>query len=289
VRGGEIARTVEAARRALLRVIDARADGTSVAEGVAEGDMPVRVRDELVGDELRVTPRLSLLRLRCPLRARLDGGQRVSHAITFVSASAGSGKTWRVVDEVLRALDDGSLRPEGLIATTFSRRAAESLRTRLRGALLAQGRVEDALALDDARIGTVHGLCAEIVRQHSLELGLRTDLQVVDDETTTAMLRALLGEIVPVESLDAADALRTRLVDFDLIETAAAVVRAGRGERSRRRGPAHLGPAQRRGARTDPRPRGPRRRARSRAGPLPSTLPRRRAVRRRHRQPAPRP
>lgn len=56
VRGGEIARTVEAARRALLRVIDARADGTSVAEGVAEGDMPVRVRDELVGDELRVTP-----------------------------------------------------------------------------------------------------------------------------------------------------------------------------------------------------------------------------------------
>jgi ATP-dependent exoDNAse (exonuclease V) beta subunit/ERCC4-related helicase len=152
----------------------------------------------------------------------------VSQAITFVSASAGSGKTWRVVDEVLRALDDGSLRPEGLIATTFSRRAAESLRTRLRGALLAQGRVEDALALDDARIGTVHGLCAEIVRQHSLELGLRTDLQVVDDETTTAMLRALLGEIVPVESLDAADALRTRLVDFDLIETAAAVVRAGR-------------------------------------------------------------
>lgn len=131
-------------------------------------------------------------------------------AITFVSASAGSGKTWRVVDAVLRALDEGTLRPERLIATTFSRRAAASLRARLREALLARGRVDDALALDDARIGTVHGLCAAIVQRHALALGLRPDLRVVDASTTEAMLRPLLGAVVPTEHLDAADALRAR-------------------------------------------------------------------------------
>lgn len=149
-------------------------------------------------------------------------------AITFVSASAGSGKTWRVVDAVLRALDEGTLRPERLIATTFSRRAAASLRARLREALLARGRVDDALALDDARIGTVHGLCAAIVQRHALALGLRPDLRVVDASTTEAMLRPLLGAVVPTEHLDAADALRARLVGFDLLDEAVAVVRAAR-------------------------------------------------------------
>lgn len=152
----------------------------------------------------------------------------MSGEIAFVSASAGSGKTWYVVDAVLRALDVGALRPEGLIATTFSRRAAASLRARLRDALLARGRVDDALGMDDARIGTVHGLCAALVQRHRLALGLRPDVKVVDDETTREMLRELLGALVPLEQLDAADALRARLVGFDLVTEAAEVVRAAR-------------------------------------------------------------
>lgn len=56
VRGVPVSKTLDAARRTLQQVVELRAQGTSVAEGIAAADGPLRGRDELVGDELRVAP-----------------------------------------------------------------------------------------------------------------------------------------------------------------------------------------------------------------------------------------
>ena len=52
--------------------------------------------------------------------------------IIFISASAGSGKTHRVVEEIHSRLADGTCRPGGLVATTFTKKAAGELKDRLR-------------------------------------------------------------------------------------------------------------------------------------------------------------
>ncbi|MEM9016685.1 MAG: UvrD-helicase domain-containing protein, partial [Verrucomicrobiota bacterium] len=51
--------------------------------------------------------------------------------IEFVTASAGTGKTYRLVETVFGAVMDGSARPEGIVATTFTESAAAELRERL--------------------------------------------------------------------------------------------------------------------------------------------------------------
>jgi len=66
------------------------------------------------------------------------------NGIHLISASAGSGKTHRLVDELERAITrpDDPVRPEAIIATTFTVKAAAELRERVRSRLLELGHVE---------------------------------------------------------------------------------------------------------------------------------------------------
>lgn len=63
-----------------------------------------------------------------------------------VSASAGTGKTWLLVTRMIRLLLDGA-RPDGILAITFTRKAAAEMQTRLRERLLILASA-DALALE---------------------------------------------------------------------------------------------------------------------------------------------
>jgi ATP-dependent exoDNAse (exonuclease V) beta subunit len=62
----------------------------------------------------------------------------VSAHIRFISAGAGSGKTYRITEELQAMLANGTVRPSGVIATTFTRRAATELRERVRQKLMAR-------------------------------------------------------------------------------------------------------------------------------------------------------
>lgn len=85
--------------------------------------------------------------------------------ITFISASAGSGKTYRVVEEIHRRLTDGNCRPGGLIATTFTVKAAAELKDRLRQKLYGTGHSILAERLNEATIGTVHSVCRQLLER----------------------------------------------------------------------------------------------------------------------------
>ena len=62
--------------------------------------------------------------------------------ITFISAGAGTGKTHRVTEVIAERLANGNCRPGGLIATSFTKKAAQELAERIRGRLCAEGRVD---------------------------------------------------------------------------------------------------------------------------------------------------
>ena len=47
---------------------------------------------------------------------------------TFISAGAGSGKTYRITTDVAKMVFDGKLNPEQVIMTTFTKAAAQELR-----------------------------------------------------------------------------------------------------------------------------------------------------------------
>ena len=101
--------------------------------------------------------------------------------ITFISAGAGSGKTHRLTEILHRELTTGGVRPAGVIATTFTKKAATELRERVREHLLKQGSFGLAYAMGQARIGTVNGVCGQLIARFAFEAGMSTEQQVLEE------------------------------------------------------------------------------------------------------------
>jgi ATP-dependent helicase/nuclease subunit A len=97
----------------------------------------------------------------------------------IVEASAGTGKTSELIRRIVRVLATGTP-VEKIVAVTFTHKAAGELKIRLREELdkaraaCAEARerahLEDALErLEEAAIGTIHGFCAQILRERPVE------------------------------------------------------------------------------------------------------------------------
>lgn len=113
--------------------------------------------------------------------------------VEFVSAGAGSGKTYRLTQIVSTALADGSARPQSILATTFTIKAAAELRERARARLLESGRIDLASAVGQARIGTVNSVCGELLSRFCFEVGMSPDQVVLDKLQADQLLKATLA------------------------------------------------------------------------------------------------
>lgn len=126
----------------------------------------------------------------------------------IVVAGAGSGKTRVLVERYLQLLEANPEWPiKSLVAITFTREAAFEMRRRVR--LELERRAEcarDAVWLrhlsemDSARIDTIHGLCASILRANAAQAGIDPKFDVLD-ETEASILRESAVEEV-LASLD---------------------------------------------------------------------------------------
>lgn len=110
-----------------------------------------------------------------------------------VTAGAGSGKTLSLVGRYLHLIERGyPLR--SILAITFTEKAAREMRSRIRAALSQLSTDPSSFRLhpsdfDSARIGTIHSLCAEILRAHPAEAALDPAFEVLE-EGLSATLQA---------------------------------------------------------------------------------------------------
>ena len=122
-----------------------------------------------------------------------------------VTAGAGAGKTQTLVARYLSLLSEG-IPLRSIVAITFTRKAAREMRNRIRHEIdrylgseeLGQ---EDRAhwlrlyaELDAARIGTIHSLCAEMLRGHPAELGLDPRFTVIEEGQANILRGQALDE-----------------------------------------------------------------------------------------------
>jgi ATP-dependent helicase/nuclease subunit A len=119
--------------------------------------------------------------------------------VEIISASAGSGKTYRLAEVLDDAIASGGARPDAVLATTFTTKAAAELRERARTRLLAAGRADDAQRLAAARIGTVNAVCGRLVADFAFVLGLSPDQRVLDEQAAGVALRQAMSRVVTDE------------------------------------------------------------------------------------------
>jgi len=140
---------------------------------------------------------------------------------TAVSAGAGSGKTTALVELCLRLLSGEAtgapLEPGAIVAITFTERAGEELSARLRGAVAARVREaagpearawrERLHALDRMAVGTIHGWCGALLREHAVEAGVDPEFEVLDEERSQDLrLEAARAEVLAAAEAGRAEA-----------------------------------------------------------------------------------
>jgi len=112
--------------------------------------------------------------------------------IDTITASAGAGKTTRVVDRIAEEVE--ARPPEQIVATTFTVKAADELIERARGKLFSTNKADKAVRLLGARFGTVNSVCGQIVAEHAFELGRSPRFEVLSEESVDRVLRIAASE-----------------------------------------------------------------------------------------------
>jgi ATP-dependent exoDNAse (exonuclease V) beta subunit len=125
----------------------------------------------------------------------------VTARITFISAGAGSGKTHRLTDILYRELRSQQVQPAGVIATTFTRKAAAELRERVRSHLLKQGDMGLANAMGQARIGTINSVCGQLLERFSFEAGMAPQQRVLEESQAKALLNQAIDRVLHGERM----------------------------------------------------------------------------------------
>ena len=102
-------------------------------------------------------------------------------AKTFISAGAGSGKTYRITTDVAKMVFDHKLNPDQVIMTTFTKAAAQELREKAKKELVNLGKHREAQQMEHALIGTVHSVANTFLTKYWYLLGIMPDAAAMEE------------------------------------------------------------------------------------------------------------
>lgn len=101
-----------------------------------------------------------------------------------LSAGAGTGKTETLTRRIVYLLMHENVKPQEIVAFTFTDKAAQSMKSRIYDEVESLGGKEACLGLGEMYIGTIHGFCLKVL-SNSQEYG---DFEVFDENQEMAFL-----------------------------------------------------------------------------------------------------
>ena len=102
----------------------------------------------------------------------------------LVLAGAGSGKTRVLTTRIAHLIQTGQASPGGILAVTFTNKAAREMLARISAMLPVNVR--------SMWVGTFHGLCNRLLRTHYREAGLPQLFQILDSQDQQAAIKRLM-------------------------------------------------------------------------------------------------
>ncbi len=98
-----------------------------------------------------------------------------------VSASAGAGKTFVLVERYLWLIENLGLEPNQILTITFTKKAAAEMKRRIVDRLRDLGYPDRAQVAETGPIQTIHSFCDRLLRENSLDAGIDPDFEIVSE------------------------------------------------------------------------------------------------------------
>jgi DNA helicase-2/ATP-dependent DNA helicase PcrA len=105
----------------------------------------------------------------------------------LVLAGAGSGKTRVLVSRVAYLISEHQLSPYAILAVTFTNKAAGEMKARLRSML--------PYGSEGLMVGTFHGLCHRLLREHHEQAGLPEQFQILDSDDQLRLIKRVMSAL----------------------------------------------------------------------------------------------
>ena len=121
--------------------------------------------------------------------------------VKYISASAGSGKTYSLTKALTEAIQKGEVEPENVILTTFTKAAASEFKEKAKAMLYENGLVTEADRLDQALIGTIHSVAEALILKYWYVLGLSPKISPIAEEDKAFFKEQSLVNLLKEEEL----------------------------------------------------------------------------------------
>jgi len=122
----------------------------------------------------------------------------------LILAGAGSGKTRVITYRVAHLIDNLNVRPDSVLAVTFTNKAADQMKTRIRGLLQGQ-------RSGDPLISTFHSFCVRLLRREIEALGYRRDFTIYDSADQLQVVKGAMKDLKVEERIVTPKTVHSRI------------------------------------------------------------------------------
>ena len=115
---------------------------------------------------------------------------------SVVVASAGSGKTYVVVERYLRLVKEFDVRPSQILTITFTNKAAAEMKRRIVDRLFENGLFEQAQEAETGPIQTIHSFYEKLLRENSVEAGMDPKFELANGGESDRLKRDAVRHVI---------------------------------------------------------------------------------------------
>ena len=112
----------------------------------------------------------------------------------LILAGAGTGKTRVITSRVAYMISRG-IRPQNILAVTFTNKAAREMKERVRSLAPKRRLVDENGQAEKPTICTFHSLCVRVLRRHITKLGYKKNFVIYDEAEQLGVVRRILSHI----------------------------------------------------------------------------------------------
>ena len=134
---------------------------------------------------------------------QLEAAQAIEGPI-LILAGAGSGKTRVITYRIVHLIENLGVRPESILAVTFTNKAADQMKARVLDQLQGSRSA-------DPWISTFHSLCVRLLRREIEALGYAREFTIYDSNDQLQVVRSTMKDLSVDEKIVTARVIQSRI------------------------------------------------------------------------------